>query len=385
MKTSNQSTELAKRALAHLNAKTTDQAPETMALDVSAYLDPDRYAREFDAIFLHKPLGLALSVELPKPGSYLARTMIGKPLLFVRGKDGAVRAFLNVCRHRGTAVCKEGHGTAARFVCPYHAWTYDLEGALVGVSGKEKFGELDKAGFGLKELRCAERAGIIWATLTPGASFDIDEWLGDFAGELETLDLADWHFFDQRTIPGPGWKVTMDGYLEAYHHDTVHANTLSKHTIGNLLVHDTFGPHQRLVMGRRNLNELNTLPETEWDAINHIRLIHSIFPNMSMSGIRGGHCLVSQILPGVDLAHTVTIQTILSAKEPVTPEEIEQSKAFSAMALEAVGVEDYPVGFSIQAGLDSGANDVFLIGRNEPGIQHYHRMVENFAHEKTPG
>jgi hypothetical protein len=242
--------------------------------------------------------------------------------------------------------------------------------------GKDKFGDVGSTdSLGLRELPCAERAGIIWATLTPDAAFDIDAWLGDFAAELETLDLTNWHLFDQRTIPGPGWKVTMDGYLEAYHHDSVHANTLAKHTIGNLLVHDTFGPHQRLVMGRRNLRELEQRPEGEWDAISYIRLIHSIFPNMSLSGIRGGHCLVSQILPGDNPAETITIQTILSAKKPETAQEISDSEAFSAMALEAVGVEDYPVGFSIQAGLASGANESLLIGRNEPGLQHYHRMV----------
>ena len=366
---------LARRALAHLHNGTTDQAPATMALEVAAYGDPDRFRREFDAIFLHRPLALALTVELPQPGMYVARTMLNKPLLFVRGQDGTVRAFLNVCRHRGARVCPEGSGKASRFVCPYHRWTYDRQGQLVGVNGVEKFGDAEKSALGLRALPCAERAGVIWAALTPDASFDIDDWLGDFRAELETLDLADWHLFEQRTIPGPGWKVTMDGYLEAYHHDSVHANTLAKHTIGNLCVHVTFGPHQRLVMGRLNLAELNDIPEADWDAQAYIRLIHSIFPNFSISGIRGGHCLVSQILPGDDAKQTLTIQTILSASKPDTPEKLAQSQAFSALALEAVGVEDYPVGFSIQAGLDSGANDAFLIGRNEPGIQHYHRTV----------
>ena len=379
MKLSNSTTDLARRALDHLLDGTTDQAAEGMELPVAAYLDPDRYRHEFAAIFLRRPQALLLSIELPEPGDYVARTVLGKPLLAVRGRDGKARVFLNVCRHRGARVCPEGKGRAPRFVCPYHSWSYDREGRLVGVYGKDKFGDADPQALGLAELPSAEAAGVIWAILTPGLPLDIDAWLGDARAELEKLELADWHLFAQRSLPGPGWKVTMDGYLEAYHHDTVHANTLSKHTIGNLLVHDVFGHHQLLTMGRRNLGELGTLPQSEWQAGDYIRQIHCIFPNFQLSGIRGGHCLVSQIYPGETPASSVTIQTILSARKPETPEQQADSEAFSAMALEAVGEEDYPIGFGIQAGLASGANDHFLIGRNEPGIQHYHRPVAALA------
>lgn len=370
---------LAKRALSHLRDRTTDQAGDILSLPVSSYRDPQRFQREYREIFMNRPIGIALSVELPAPGNYMARQFLGKPLLIVRGNDGVVRMFLNVCRHRGARVCAEGSGKASRFVCPYHAWTYDRQGALVGMYGKDSFGTTSMESLGLTELASAERCGIIWGVLTPGLTLDIDAWLGDFAAELDTLKLAEWHLFEQREIPGPGWKVTMDGYLEAYHHDQVHAKTLALHTIGNLLVHDTWGPHQRLVMARKNLGELNAQAEEAWDAEGHLRLIHSIFPNMSISGILGDHCLVSQILPGDNAEVTVTRQTILSAKEPVTPEDKTRTQAFSDMAKLAVAGEDYPVGLTIQAGLDSGANSAFLIGRNEPAIQHYHRMVDRFA------
>jgi phenylpropionate dioxygenase-like ring-hydroxylating dioxygenase large terminal subunit len=379
MKRSNTASDFARRALDHLNAGTTDQAPAVMELAVTTYLDPDRFKREFEAIFFHHPQALLLAIEIPEPGDYVARTVMTKPILAVRGKDGKARVFLNVCRHRGAKVCAEGKGNQPRFVCPYHSWSYDSAGKLIGMYGKAKFGDADPAELGLTELPSAESAGVIWAILTPGETLDVDAWLGEMRGELEKLELHDWYIVDQRPLPGPGWKVTMDGYLEAYHHDTVHANTLSKHTIGNLLVHDVYGHHQLLTMGRRNLGELGELPESEWDAGNYIRQIHCIFPNFQLSGIRGGHCLVSQILPGETPEQSVTLQTILAARKPETPEEIADSEAFSAMAWEAVGAEDYPIGFGIQDGLRSGANTRFLIGRNEPGIQHYHRTVADLA------
>jgi phenylpropionate dioxygenase-like ring-hydroxylating dioxygenase large terminal subunit len=379
LKIANNSHLLAKRALAHRQAGTTDQAPDIMELPVAAYLDPDRFAREFTAIFLNQPQALLLSIEIPAPGDYVARTIMTKPLLFLRGQDGVARVFLNVCRHRGAKVCAEGKGRARRFSCPYHSWTYDSQGALFGITGPDKFGAVDRAALGLTELTSVEKAGVIWATLTPGVAFDIHDWLGEALGELEKLELADWHLFDQRVLPGPGWKVTMDGYLEAYHHDTVHANTLSKHTIGNVLVHDIYGHHQVLTMARRNLTELETLPETEWQASNYIRQVHCIFPNFQLSGIRGGHCLISQIFPGPTADCSLTTQTILSAHKPETAEQLADCEAFSAMTRDAVAGEDYPVGFSIQSGLASGANQVFLLGRNEIGIQHYHRTVAKLA------
>ncbi|HEX2795102.1 MAG TPA: aromatic ring-hydroxylating dioxygenase subunit alpha, partial [Croceicoccus sp.] len=359
----------------HYAAGTTDQAPDISDLPVAAYLDEDRFKREFEAIFLRRPQGILLSIEVPEPGDYVARTYLGKPLLVVRGKDGVARVFLNVCRHRGARVCAEGSGSAARFTCPYHAWTYDREGRLIGVSGASTFGEMDKATLGLTELSSQEAAGVIWATLTPGVDTDIDAWLGTMRHQLELLRLRECVVFSQRTIPSPGWKVTMDGYLEAYHHDTVHADTLSKHTIGNLLVHDIHGHHQILTMARRNLPELAELPEAEWQASNYLRRIYCVFPNFQVSGIVGGYFLISQILPGDCATKSVTIQTILTARKPETSEELAAAEAFRDMAYNAVEVEDYPIGFGIQAGLASGANEHFVIGRNEPGLRHYHQTV----------
>lgn len=371
--------DLALRALKHLREGTTDQAPDTYDLPVSAYLDEGRFREEFDAIFLRKPQALLLSIELPRPGDYVARTMLGKPLLFVRGKDGVARVFLNVCRHRGAQLCPQGKGHQSRFVCPYHSWTFNNEGELVGMYGKSTFGDVETAELGLTELPSQELAGVIWVVLTPGAQIDVEGWLGTMQGELASLDLGRSHLFAQRTIASPGWKVTMDGYLEAYHHDTVHANTLSKHTMGNLLVHDVHGNHQILTMGRRNLSELSDIPQEDWKPLNYLRRIYCTFPNFQVSGILGGFFLVSQILPGPDAASSETIQSILTTHKPETAEDIAAAEAFRDMAYYAVEVEDYPIGFGIQAGLSSGANDHFTIGRNEPGLQHYHKTVEQVA------
>jgi phenylpropionate dioxygenase-like ring-hydroxylating dioxygenase large terminal subunit len=375
---------LARRALAHLHAKTTDQSPTTMVQPVEAYNDPERFRREVDRIFHHLPIGLALSIELPEPGSYLALTVMEKPILMVRGQDGVVRAFLNACTHRGAQLCKPGTGRVQRLVCPYHAWRFDLQGHLTGLFGAETFGEIGPDAQKLTELHCAERVGVVWVQLTPGDAMDIDAWLGDFAGPLAGLGLDKWHLYTQRDIPGPGWKATWDGYLESYHHNTVHPNTVGKYTIGNLILHDGFGPHQRLVFGRKTLAEIESVPEAQWDTVAeaHMRRIHLCFPNLAVSGVLGDHCLVSQVFPGPTPETTITRQTVLSARVPVTDEEKAATASFAEVVLKAVRDEDYAIGFSIQQSLRAGGNKAFTFGRNEPGVQHFHRTVDTIM--RTP-
>lgn len=372
---------LTRRAYAHWVAGTTDQADDVMRLPVDAYLDERRWRHEVDRIFKRLPLALALGSELPGPDTYKALDVMGVPVLLTRDAAGGVRAFLNVCRHRGAPLCEPGRGGARRFTCRYHAWVYDPAGRLVGMFGADTFGDVDRDRLGLQPLAVAERAGFVWVCLTPGVEFDIDAHLGEFAATLGRLELDRWHIYEQRELVGPGWKVAWDGYLEGYHQQALHPQTVGLTTVANLMVVDTFGPHQRITFARRSIAELEGLPESEWPWGRDIRLIHSAFPNLSVSGILGDHCLVSQLYPGPTPDRSVTVQTVLCAAPPETPEQIEAAEAFSAMVLRAVRDEDYRVGFQIQDALASGANTEFVFGRNEPTLQHYHRAVARYAGE----
>lgn len=372
--------DLTRRVFGLWQDNTTDLAPDVMRQSVDAYLDQERFEYEVERIFKHLPLALALSSELPAPDTYKAMDVMGVPVLLTRGADGAARAFLNVCRHRGSPLCEAGSaGSAQRLSCPYHAWSYDTAGDLVGMFGAHTFGDVDRDHLSLTPLACAEKAGFVFASLTPDITFDIDAFLGDFTPYVAALDLDQWYIFEQRTLDGPGWKVAWDGYLEGYHQERLHPKTVGLNTIGNLMAHDTWGPHQRIVFGRKSLPKLVGQPEEEWDLDEHIRLIHSIFPNLSISGILGDYCLVSQLFPGPTVDTSLTIQTVLCRHEPSTDEERETAEQFSALVLQAVRDEDYWVGFQIQNALKSGATAEVLFGRNEPSLQHYHHAVERYA------
>ena len=131
-----------------------------------------------------------------------------------------------MCSHRGSIVVPDGTGSARRFTCPYHAWSYDGEGRLVGILDREEFGDLDASCNGLTPLPAAERAGIIFVVLTPGAHLDIDAYLCGYGEMLDHLDLENCHFVGSQSVDGPNWKVAYDGYLDFYHLPILHKDSL---------------------------------------------------------------------------------------------------------------------------------------------------------------
>ena len=140
-------------------------------------------------------------------------------------------------------------------------------------------------------------------------------------------------------------------------------------------------PHQRFAFGLKNINELSDIEEKDWDPENHLRLIHSVFPNSSISAIQNEHCLVSIIFPSLDLQETITTQYILCLKEPKTKEEIKKAEDFAELSRAAIIDEDYPINFKIQESIHSKANTEFLFGKNEPIQQHYHNWIEKLCNK----
>ena len=172
------------RLIEHYKNKSTDQAETQWREPVRNYRDPDLFRRELDTVHKTVPLPLAMSCEIPEPGTYKAIDVAGTPVLVTRDRKGEAHAVLNVCRHRGAELVGEGTGKANRLICPYHAWSYDLAGCLTGVYGEETFGGVDKPTMGLVALPVAERAGLVFVSLDPKATIDLDAWLGS---ELITL------------------------------------------------------------------------------------------------------------------------------------------------------------------------------------------------------
>jgi nitrite reductase/ring-hydroxylating ferredoxin subunit len=205
------------RGLEHFQNGTQDRVDQIFQVPAENYTNSDKWNLEMENVFRRLPLVLSCSSELSEPGSYHSIEVLGVPVLVTRGEDRVIRAFLNSCTHRGAVVVPEGTGSSRRHACPYHAWTYNSQGELVGVYEEEHFGQVDYECNGLVELPCFERAGLIWVTLNTNPVVDIDTFLCGYGEMLEYLGLADCHVVGRQVIEGPNWKVAYDGYLDLYH------------------------------------------------------------------------------------------------------------------------------------------------------------------------
>lgn len=373
---------LAARLLTHVDNGTTDSAEAVKYIPVEHYVDPVRWQREMDAIFKRLPLMLAFTCEMRESGDHKSVEVVGVPVLIVRGQDGRVRAFIGVCSHRGTLLTEEGKGRCEQFACPYHGWTYNDRGALIGVAGRRKFGDIDMASRSLTELPSAERAGMIFVALTPGGSIDLEAYLGGMLPELESFGFENWHMYKQNELATSNWKVAHDGYLEGYHFSILHPNTIAQQVMSNIMTYDSFGPHQRVGFPTYKIADLRNKSQQEWETEEGITVVRTVFPNVSfaISAKHGG--MISQLLPGPTADKSRTIQNHIYPKPPANAEERAMMDASVSLFVNAVQNEDNWVCARIQRGLRSGGNEDFVFGKNELGLHRLHDWIDYYANAR---
>ncbi|ABP64350.1 Rieske (2Fe-2S) domain protein (plasmid) [Novosphingobium aromaticivorans DSM 12444] len=362
----------------YVENKQTFLTDKTKTVPVRSYTDPDQWKAEMELVFKRVPLMLAFTAELPNPGDYKAMDAVGMPVLINRDKTGKVRAFLNVCSHRGAPVANEGHGNCPRFTCKYHGWTFGQDGKLIGVSEASKFGEVHKSELGLRELPCQEKAGMIFVVLTPNAPIDVDAYFRGFLEDFEALDFGNWSYMGSRVIEGANWKIAYDGYLEGYHFASLHPQTIFPRTPSNCMHYEGFGPHQRIGFPQHRIAEaLKDVPREEWGTQenNGFDFVRIMFPNVS-AFIAPEITQIAQLFPGPTPGENRTVLNYLR-REPIRDEE-DRANVEAAMNFfrDVTYTEDYLIGLEIQKGLESGAHDDLVFGRNERGNQYFHEWLD---------
>jgi phenylpropionate dioxygenase-like ring-hydroxylating dioxygenase large terminal subunit len=363
--------DLTRRALKLARDKTTDLALAEHTVDAREYTSLERHERD-RAMLLASPQLVGYVSELPAPGSYCTKTVMGRSILLTRTSGGMVKAFNNVCLHRQSQVAS-GCGTAKRFSCPYHAWTYDNTGRLVAVPGREGFPSVAVKSDGLTELPAAEFAGFLWISLDPDATLDVAAHLGSLADELDSWGIGRWSPLGEKVLDSPlNWKLAVDTFSENYHFATVHRETFAKIARSNCTVFDAYGPHHRLIFPLNSVLELENVPEDQWDPFHNMVVIYALFPNIVLSvTIANGELF--RIYPGSKPGRSITVH------QNSTPLDLsDESVAAGAQAVfeyahATVRDEDYELAAQLQANLESGAREQLLFGRNEPGLQHRHR------------
>jgi carnitine monooxygenase subunit len=362
--------DLTRRAVKLARDKTTDLAPAEHTVQAGEYTSIERHEHDV-AMLMASPQLVGYVSELPEPGSYCTKSVMGRSVLLTRTSSGSVKAFNNVCLHRQSQVVT-GCGKARRFTCPYHAWTYDDTGRLVGLPGREGFPGVQVKSDGLTELPATEFAGFLWLAMDPAATLDISAHLGPLAEELDSWGIGRWSPLGEKVLDSPiNWKLAVDTFSENYHFATVHRDTFATIARSNCTVFDSFGPHHRLIFPLNSILELDNVPEDQWDPFQNMVVIYALFPNIVLSvTIANGELF--RIYPSSVPGRSITVH------QNSTPLDIcEESVAAGAQAVfdyahATVRDEDYRLVAGLQANLESGARDHLLFGRNEPGLQHRH-------------
>jgi phenylpropionate dioxygenase-like ring-hydroxylating dioxygenase large terminal subunit len=202
----------------------------TSPVDYRDSVDPAYYEAERGAIFKRTWLNVGRVERLPRTGSYFTRELAvaDTSLILVRGKDGQIRAFHNICRHRGNKLvwndfpAAETAGTCRQFTCKYHAWRYGLDGELTFIQQEDEFFGVDKGQYGLKAVRCEVWEGFIFVNLDPEAA-PLADYLGELAKGLEGYPFGEMtEVYTYRAEIGSNWKLFIDAFAEFYHAPVLH-------------------------------------------------------------------------------------------------------------------------------------------------------------------
>lgn len=199
--------------------------PELGWVGRDAYRNPEIYAAEQERIFKRCWLFLGHESQIPAKGDFFTTYLGEEPVIVTRGDQGRIHAFINSCRHRGMRVCRADRGNARAFTCPYHAWTYDMSGALIGVPKSDEgyYGELDRSQYPLIPVAQVDSyKGLIFGTFDPRAPTLVD-YLGDMAWYLDlVLDRCDG---GTELLPGvhkwvvrTNWKISCDNNAGDWYH-----------------------------------------------------------------------------------------------------------------------------------------------------------------------
>ena len=195
------------------------------AMPVSAYTSEEFLALEQSEIFSRSWLCAGRADALKKPGDYMTIEIAGEPIIVLRDREGELRALSNVCRHR-MSVLLEGRGNVRTITCPYHAWTYSLDGSLRGAPAMEKNDSFCKKDVSLPAIRCEEWLGWIMVTLDPDLP-SVAESLADVDTLVGYLNMGDYvQTFSEEHRWNTNWKILAENFMESYHLPMCHAGTI---------------------------------------------------------------------------------------------------------------------------------------------------------------
>lgn len=375
-------------------------AAQTSRVSIDRYVDPAVLQREHALLFRKQPIIATHVSELPGPGDFVTEDVGGVPLVIVRDAAGRVRVFVNVCRHRSARLVDPPRGCGKKaLTCPYHAWSYALDGSLLHVPGEEWFGGgLDRAALGLRAVPHEVRHGFVWVLLDaepgldgeeqrpdraearpaagPEAGIGVASFLGPVLDDdFAAFDLAA-HRAERASVRSKtaNWKLVMDAFAEGYHVKSLHRESLARFFIDAAIVDDC-APHVRQVGARRDFPALASQPESAWDVRQHTTVFYNVFPNVVLVF----HPLwVSQLglfpeaVDRVRVVHRMLVAPAPTGEHGAGLAERLQ-RSFEHIDGQVFEKEDLAIAENIQSTLRAGASHELLLGAQERGMRLFHQ------------
>lgn len=376
MKISAEEREIIEQTLEHSAAGTTHTLPEVMYNPTSNYVSAEKLKQEIDILFRNFPIILAHASELSQPGDFLVNDDTGVPILTTRDKDGEVKAFLNVCRHRGARLKNDSCGHTRVFTCPYHGWTYELNGKLRGQPQPQGFSACDKSELGLVEVPVFEQFGMIW--IVPSArkkNVDFDAWVKPMAEQLSGLAIEKHVVYKQWSLERKmSWRLALEGFQESYHFCHAHKNTACSSYLDNKSVHLNYYPHVRHAVPLTKVEELRDQEPENWQYRPYYMTQNYLFP-ANFVQVMTDHIYVHTIIPtGAD---SCIFKCMMLIPEAPSSEKAEKYWQKNYKIIRVVFDEDFVIGEGIQKGLNSGANSNFVFGNYECGLHFGQNAIDD--------
>lgn len=368
----------------HVREKSTELVDNTFEYEMRVYSDPDIAAAERERIFQRKPMMALHASQLPAADSFVTVSLNRSSVLVTRRQDGRVRAFLNICRHRGAPVVQDKAGTRARFVCPYHGWAYDNRGTLQAITFQRTTGLSPCDERNLIELPAEERHGFVWIVEDPHGTIDVARHLGpDMDGALGEYGLETWHLYREHVYDFPqNWKIMIDGLLDGYHVQFVHGATISSYFYPNMLGRLPMrGDHMLYGNPRKSIDRILDEEPGASALDNHVVFANLVMPNSSIV-LHPQHIEFWTLYQHPDGPHrSLTHLRYLTRDKDHSEESMKRLDRNWKLAEAAIVKEDVPVGNSIQVSAASPHSGTIVLGRNEIANQQFHRAYRRYMEQ----
>ena len=363
------------RLVSHIQNGTTDQADSVLNVPVSNFTSPEHLQRELE-VFRHQPLVVAMSSELPQSGSFVTRDIMGAPLLIVRQKNGEVAVFRNMCRHRGGKVELSESGRKPFFVCSYHGWSFNSDGALRGVPYEEQLGDIDRGCKNLFRIHSEERHGMVWADFSGQEDRRVSDFLGAADEKLAAYSVDQTTIYMEKRINASmNWKLVVDGAIDVLHPQFLHPRGVGKLIETNGALWEDFGRHGRSWSAYKKLSEkvragTNTPEDGRYCSGNF-----TIFPNICLIPTPT-HYEFWNVWPDLEDPGKCQVH-IRFLIDPALLDEKRAGQIDKSWSIlqQAATEEDFPMEETIQANANSFPVGDFIYGRSEAPCQHLHRQL----------